>query len=201
VHAALDALDLRVAAESAQRLQTEFLAVLAHELRGPLAPIRTAVGLLGRVRTEDVELLATLRAVIERQIVHVSRMVADLLDMSRLHSGKLRLERQSIDMAKIIDEVADACRPAIASRQQRLSVTRGSSTLPMQGDAIRLTQVLHNLVENASKYTQSGGAISIDVVASEAELMITVSDNGIGITPQALAHVFDAFVQDAHAVD
>jgi signal transduction histidine kinase len=159
------------------------------------------VGLLGRVRSEDAELLTCLRAVIERQIVHVSRMVADLLDMSRLQTGKLRLERQPFDMAKLIDEVTDACRPAMIARQQRLSVTRAPGALPMLGDSMRLTQVLHNLLENASKYTQNGGAIAIDVAASEDAVTITVSDNGIGITSDALPHVFDPFVQDAHAVN
>ena len=199
--ATLDAKDQRAVAESTQRRQTEYLAVLAHELRGPLAPIRTAVSLLGRLHTDEPELLARLRAVIERQVVHVSRMIADLLDVSRLRTGKLRLEPQLVEMTTIIDEVAEACRPAMEARQQQFHLQRPDAGLQVLGDPIRLTQILQNLLENASKYTQNGGEIKFCAIASEHVLVITVSDNGIGITADALVHIFEPFVQDAHAVD
>jgi signal transduction histidine kinase len=198
--AALEAQDRRATAETAQQRQTQFLAVLAHELRGPLAPIQTAVALLGRIRTDEPELMARLRAVIERQVVYIGRMVADLLDVSRLSTGKLRLERRPVDMCTIIDEVTDACRAATESRQQRFLVERPGQRCEVLGDPIRMTQVLNNLLDNASKYTQNGGEIKLSALATGDVLTITVSDNGIGITADALLHVFEPFVQQDHAV-
>lgn len=198
--AALEAQGQQQVAESAQQRQTQFLAVLAHELRGPLSPIQTAVTLLGRVRTDDPELMARLRAVIERQVVHIGRMVADLLDVSRLSTGKLRLEHKPMNICTIIDEVAEACLAATETRQQRLLVERPGDRCEVLGDPIRMTQVLHNLLDNASKYTQNGGEIRLSALATGDVLTITVSDNGIGITADALLHVFEPFVQQEHAV-
>lgn len=197
VLAALGAQGLQAAAEQAQRQQTHFLAVLAHELRNPLTPIRTAAALLPQVRSED---LPRMQAIIERQVAHMSRLVGDLLDVSRVNTGKLRLERRPMDLAGILDEAIDACRPAMATRLQRFDVQVPAGALAVHGDADRLAQVFSNLLDNASKYTPVGGGIGLRVRVADDAIVITVSDSGIGITDVALPHVFDPFVQDTHAV-
>ena len=198
VLAALGAQDLQAAAEQAQRRQTEFLAVLAHELRNPLTPIRNAAALLGMLPTDEV--LPRLQAIIERQVGHMSRLVGDLLDVSRVNTGKLRLERRPMDLAVIIDEAVDACRPAMATRLQRIDVDLPAGALAVHGDADRLAQVFGNLLDNASKYTPVGGSVGLLVEVANDSIVITVSDSGIGITDEALPHVFDPFVQDTHAI-
>jgi diguanylate cyclase (GGDEF)-like protein len=198
VLAALDAQQLRAAAEQAQRRQAEFLAILAHELRNPLAPIRTAAALLGWVRT-DAPLLAQVQEVIERQVEHMSRLVSDLLDVSRVNTGKLRVERRAVDMTAIIGATVDACRPAMDTRLQHFDVQVPVDPIEVLGDPIRLAQILSNLLDNASKYTQNGGEIGFSVAVTDDIIVITVSDSGIGITAAALPHVFEPFVQDAHA--
>ncbi|MDB5802561.1 MAG: hypothetical protein JWL63_3500 [Rhodocyclales bacterium] len=197
--AALSAQELQSAAEQAHRQQNDFLAVLAHELRNPLTPIRTAAALLGRVRTDE-PLLRRLQTVIERQVVHISRLVGDLLDVSRVNTGKLRLEREVVEMAAIIEAAVDACRPAMETRQQRLHVDLPTYPLEVNGDPVRLTQIVSNLLDNASKYTHNGGEIGFSVQAIDDALVMTVSDDGIGITAEALPNVFEPFVQDAHAI-
>ena len=198
VLAAFSAQELQAAAEQAQRRQTRFLAMLVHELRNPLAPIRTAAMLLGRLRTDE-PLLPRVQAVIERQVKHMSRMLDDLFDVSRMNTGKLRLESQAIEMIEIIDAAVDACRPAMDTRLQHFHVQVPSHSLEVKGDAVRLAQILTNLLDNASKYTQDGGEIELSAVVDANTLVMTVSDNGIGITTEALPTVFDPFVQDPHA--
>lgn len=195
--AALGAQSLQAAAEQAQRQQTHFLAVLAHELRNPLAPIRTAAALLPQVRSEE---LPRMQAIIERQVAHMSRLVGDLLDVSRVHTGKLRLERRPMDLAEIIDEAIEACRPAMATRLQAFDVQAPAGALEVHGDPDRLAQVFSNLLDNASKYTPPGGRIGLLVRVADVAIVVTVSDSGIGITAEALPHVFDPFVQDTHAI-
>jgi diguanylate cyclase (GGDEF)-like protein len=199
VLAALSAQELKAAAEQAQARQMEVLAVVAHELRNPLTPIRTAAALL-RLARADEPLLRRVQEVIERQVVYMGRLVGDLLDVSRAQTGKLRLERQRVDLGRLVDESVDACRPAMDARLQHIGVFVPSCALPVEGDPVRLTQVLCNLLDNASKYTQVGGEIGLSVAAAEDVAVITVSDNGIGIPAQALPKVFDPFVQDAHAI-
>ena len=195
--AALGAQSLQAAAEQAQRQQTHFLAVLAHELRNPLAPIRAAAALLPQVRSEE---LPRMQAIIERQVAHMARLVGDLLDVSRVHTGKLRLECRPMDLAAIIDEATEACRPAMATREQEFAVDVPAGALEVHGDADRLAQVFNNLLDNASKYTPAGGRIGLQVRVADAAIVVTVSDSGIGITAEALPHVFDPFVQDTHAI-
>ncbi len=199
VLAALGAQELQAAAEQAQRRQTEFLAVLAHELRNPLAPIRTAAALVGRIGANE-PLLSRAQAVIERQVVHMSRLVDDLLDVSRVNTGKLRLERRVVEMAGIIDEAVNGCRPAMDTRLQHFGAHVPAGALEVHGDPVRLAQVVSNLLDNASKYTPDGGQIGLSVVVIDDALVMTVSDSGIGITAEALPIVFEPFVQDPHAI-
>jgi diguanylate cyclase len=202
VLAALTAQELQASAEQAQARQMEVLAVVAHELRSPLGPIRNAAALLGLAGGRaDEQLLHRMQGVIERQVGHVTRLVADLLDVSRARSGRFRLERQTVDMADLIEQAVEACRPALYARLQRLDVCLPACALLVHGDPVRLTQVLGNLLDNASKYTPVGGEIGVRVKAAARAIEITVSDNGIGITAEGLSKVFEPFAQDPHAVE
>jgi signal transduction histidine kinase len=198
VLAALGAQELQAAAEQARQRETELLAVVAHELRNPLTPMRTAAALLGRVGPGEVP---RLQAIIERQVQRVSRLASDLLDVSRVSTGKLRLEMQQLDLAGVIDEAVDACRPAMDLRLQHLRVQLPARALWINGDPARLVQVLSNLLDNASKYTRDGGEIVLAVAAVDSSVVMTVSDNGIGLAAHALRAVFDPFAQESHAVN
>lgn len=199
VLAALSAQELQAAAERAQRRQAEFLAVVAHELRNPLAPIRIAATLLGRVRT-DGPLLPRAQAIIERQVEHMSHLINDLLDMARANIGKFKVVHQPVELSGVIATAVETCRPGIDARQQNFTVEMPSAVLKVLGDSHRLVQIFSNLLANASKYTPQGGAIGLSVVASDGTVVITVSDNGIGISAEILPVVFDPFVQDSHAI-
>jgi diguanylate cyclase len=197
VLAALSAQELQAAAERAQRGQTEFLAMLAHELRNPLAPLRTAAALLERVGPSE---LPRLRAIIDRQVAHMTRMLGDLLDVSRVHTGKLRLERRTTDMAELIEATLAPYRASMLARSQRFDLSIAPGKLEVNGDPVRLSQVFSNLLDNACKYTPDGGAIGLTLAVEDRSLVTTVCDDGIGITAAALPHIFDVFVQEPHAV-
>lgn len=195
--AVLTAQELQAASEQARRQQTEFLAVLAHELRNPLTPLRTAAALLGRLPEQD---LPKVQAVIERQVAHLSRLVGDLLDVSRVNTGKLRLDFAWVNLEEIIDHAVDACAPAMDARLQHLQVQLPTHALPVRGDPVRLTQVVSNLLDNASKYTPDHGSVALCVDVVGHTIVMTVSDSGIGIAAKALPHVFEPFVQEPHAI-
>ena len=219
VLAALSAQELQAAAEAAQRRQTEFLTVVANELSNPLAPIRIAAAHLGWSRTDEL-LLPRAQAIIDRQVAHMSRLVGDLLDVSRGQPATLRLDRQRTDMTVVIHKAVEACRPGMLARRQQLDVRMLASSseaapeagpasepgsephfaLEVDGDPVRLAQMLSNLLDNASKYTPDGGEIGLSVTIEKGRVVIAVSDNGIGITPEALPGIFDPFVQDTHAI-
>jgi signal transduction histidine kinase len=199
VLAALTAQELQAAAEQAQRRQMQFLAVVAHELRTPLMPILGAAEVMSRFRADEAQ-LRRVQVIIERQVEHISRLVGDLLDVSRATTGKLRLERQVVELADVIDQAVNSCRPAMDTRLQHFVVHLPSRPLEVDGDPVRLTQIISNLLDNASKYTQVGGDIGLSVVVVEQAIVITVSDSGIGIAADALPGVFEPFVQDTHAV-
>ena len=196
--AALGARQLLEAAERARRQQAVFLGMLAHELRNPLAPLRNAAALLSRIHGAE-PLLEQVRAIIERQLGTMSRLVGDLLDLSRANAGKLRIEIHLVDMTALIDDVANACRPAMDARQQQFNLQLPPHRVEVDGDAIRLTQILTNLLANASKYTPEGGVIALSARTEGNFLVLTVADNGIGITAETLPDIFEPFVQDAHS--
>jgi diguanylate cyclase (GGDEF)-like protein len=198
VVAALSAQDLHAAAQEAQRRQSHFLAKVAHELRNPLGPIRNAVALMAK--GPDVQTTPRMRAVIERQVVHLARLVDDLVDMSRVGTEKLRIQRERVDIVDIIDAAIDVSRPAMDKRLQALIVQVPSCALHLQGDFVRLTQVLNNLLDNASKYTPEGGEIRLSVDKGDDVILIKVADSGIGISADVLPQVFEPFVQDPHAI-
>jgi signal transduction histidine kinase len=181
------------------RLQIHFLATVAHELRNPLAPIRAAAELLNRASTDEV-LLQRLQMVIERQVGHMSRLIDDLLDGSRVSIGKFRLQHSNFDLAGILSVAIETCQPEMDKRFQDLKLQLPLEPLNVHGDPIRLAQVFNNLLDNASKYTPKGGQITLTAQSQGPWLIITVADNGIGITTEALPHIFDLFVQGTHAM-
>jgi diguanylate cyclase (GGDEF)-like protein len=197
VLAALSAQELQAGAEKAYRRQSEFLAFVAHELRNPLTPIRIAGSLLPTLSPQD---LLHMQRIIEHEVTHMTRLVGDLVDLSRVRTGKLRLIKQAVDLCEIVLEAVDACRPGIEARQQTLAVTMPEHALRMHGDRVRLSQVVRNLLDNASKYTPEHGHLALQLQLFEGQAQVTVSDSGIGITAQALPMVFEPFVQDTHAI-
>ncbi|MEO8298961.1 MAG: diguanylate cyclase [Burkholderiales bacterium] len=198
VLAALSAQDLQASAQLARRQQTEFVALVAHELRNPLAPIRMAASMLGRVGA-DPTLLPRLQGIIERQVSHMTRLVDDLVEVSHANTGQLRLQEQQADLADIVATAIEACRPALTARRHRFDVQMPAHALPVWGDPVRLVQVLSNLLDNAAKYTPADGTVVLTVTEANDDLVLTVSDNGIGITAGALPHVFEPFVRDTLA--
>jgi signal transduction histidine kinase len=197
VRAALDARELQAAAERAQLQQKEFLAVVAHELRNPLTPIRIAAGMLGFAGPEEIP---RYQAIIEKEVEYMVRLVNDLVDVSHVNTGKLRIERESVDLSTIIDEAVAACRPAMDKRLQRFSVQAPARAIRLNADPVRMAQVVRNLLDNASKYTPDGGQIALSVAVLDETIVMSVSDNGIGITAEFLARIFEPFVQDKHAI-
>ena len=180
------------------RQQVQALAFVAHELRNPLMALRAASALLRRGGT-DGRVHDRVLAVIERQVMHMARMVDDLLDVSRTGTGKMHLERAPVDLGELLAQAVLVFQPMVQSRCQTLDVSVHPGPCVMHGDPVRLTQVISNLLDNASKYTPVDGKVSVSLLASGQGLVLTVADNGIGITPEALPQVFEPFVQDRHA--
>jgi len=185
-------------AQTVQRRQIKFLAMVAHELRNPLMPMRTATELLEKARSDDA-MLGSLQVLLRRQIGYMSRLIDDLLDGARASTGKFRLEHERVDMKAVLDQAADSCQPAIVLRKQTFTLRTTPLDFNVWGDAMRLTQVIANLLDNASKYTLNGGNIDLEAVADSDVLTITVADDGIGITSDALPRIFELFEQESHA--
>ena len=196
VLAAVNAQVLQAAAEGSQQRQKEFLALVAHELRNPLTPLGLAASLL---HSSDPDDLQRMQRIIEQQVAHITRLVGDLLDLSRSNTGKLRLHFRKIELAQIIGDAVSASRPAMDARLQHFRVALPSQPVSLEADPIRLSQILCNLLDNASKYTPDGGKISLVAHVRQDKAVIRVRDNGIGISPGALSRVFEPFAQDAHA--
>jgi diguanylate cyclase len=184
---------------NARELQVRFLAMVAHELRNPLMPIRTAAEMLLRARGDET-LLQRLQGVIQRQVAQMSRLVDDLLDTSRITSGRFRLERSTVDLEAVLSSARDACQPAIESRLQFLEWAVASGPTLIDGDAVRLAQVFGNLLDNASKYTPRGGRLRVATASRGGRIEIEVSDEGRGISATAMPHIFDLFVQDPRTI-
>jgi signal transduction histidine kinase/ActR/RegA family two-component response regulator len=178
--------------QSANRAKDEFLAILGHELRNPLAPILLAVELLAR-RTADAPFAEV--AVIKRQAEHVCRLVDDLLDVSRFTSGKLELDRAPVEISRVVTSAVETTSQLFEKRQQRLDIEVPATGLCVDGDESRLVQVLSNLLTNASRYTDPGGHVQVVARPRGREVVIDVIDNGCGLGAELLPQVFDMFVQ------
>jgi signal transduction histidine kinase/ActR/RegA family two-component response regulator len=180
------------------RRKDEFLATLGHELRNPLAPISLAVAIM-RERPDDQEHLVWAREMIGRQVTLLSRLVDDLLDVSRITLGKVEMRQDRLALAKIARQAVDASRPLFAERRHQLQLDVQAEDVVVRGDAVRLTQVISNLLNNAAKYTNPGGHVQVRVQRDGADATVSVSDNGVGIPPEMVEHVFDPFTQVASA--
>jgi PAS domain S-box-containing protein len=189
---------LREAAETANRAKDEFLAMLGHELRNPLSPILTALQLM-KLRGSDAS--ERERTVIERQVKHLTRLVDDLLDVSRIARGKVELKEELVELAEVVAKAVEMTSPLLEERTHTLDLDVPRSGLPLRGDATRLSQVVSNLLTNAAKYTHAGGHITVRAAEDQGQVVLRVRDTGIGIAPDVLPHVFDLFVQGRQALD
>ncbi|RYZ38620.1 MAG: response regulator [Myxococcaceae bacterium] len=185
-------------AESANRAKDEFLAMLGHELRNPLAPILTALQLM-RLRGDTAA--ERERTLIERQVTHLVRMVDDLLDVSRVTRGKVTLKRERTTLTDVLAKAIEQTSPLIEQRQHTLEVDLPEHGTDLDGDPTRLAQVFANLITNAAKYTEPGGFIAVTGSREGRELVISVRDTGVGIAPEMMPRVFDLFVQEHQALD
>ncbi|MFO7179275.1 MAG: ATP-binding protein [Pseudomonadota bacterium] len=190
--------ELRNAAESAQRAKDEFLAMLGHELRNPLAPILTALHLM---RMRGGNALERERNVIERQAQHLVRLVDDLLDISRVTRGKIELKKRPLELSEPTARAIERVSPLFEQRSHVLTVEVPTSGLLVNADPERLTQVIANLLTNAAKYTENGGRITVIGERRGDEVVLSVRDTGIGIEPLVLPRVFDVFTQGRQGLD
>ncbi|MBK7976175.1 MAG: response regulator [Deltaproteobacteria bacterium] len=190
--------------EEADRRKDEFIAMLAHELRNPLVPIRTGVELL-KMAGARPDLVATVRPMMERQVAHMVRLIDDLLDVSRITSGKIRLQREPVTLSSVVGSAIEINRDAIGERALELTVSLAEPHRVLDVDPTRFAQVISNLLQNAVKFTPPGGRITIQgrIEHSERarapELLLEVADSGVGISAEMLPRIFDLFAQDRHS--
>jgi signal transduction histidine kinase/CheY-like chemotaxis protein len=193
-----DELEARVAelgdAAEASRHKDDFLAMLAHELRNPLAPIVSAMHVL-RLHPEDAQRVQQAREVVERQVGHQARLLDDLLDVSRITRGKIDLRKTPVDLATVVADAVETARPLIDERGHSLTVQVPERPVDVHADATRLGQVIANLLNNAAKFTDPGGAIAVTLATDDTDAIVSVRDTGHGIPPEMQAHVFDLFTQ------
>jgi PAS domain S-box-containing protein len=180
--------------QNASRRKDEFLAMLAHELRNPLAPILNAVAILNHLGPAD-EKLTYGREVIERQAHHLARLVDDLLDVSRISLGKVKLQKERTELAAVVARAVETSRPVIDARGHRLRLSLPSKEMQLDADPTRLAQVISNLLTNAAKYTDEGGSIWLTTERVGGEIVIRIRDTGMGIAEDLLPRVFDLFTQ------
>jgi diguanylate cyclase (GGDEF)-like protein len=199
VLSALGAQELQEAMHEAQQRQTEFLTLVASELSDPLAPIRLAAEQLGRLPSDEA-LLPLAQALIETQASHMKRLVNDLLDMSHHYSGRLRFKRECVNVIGIVESAIQSIQPLVTARAQTLVHHRSSTALEVLGSASHLRQVIGNLLDNACRHTPHGGEINITTARVGKHIVITVKDNGLGLTQEALRQVFRPFVQDPRVI-
>jgi len=187
-------------AENASRQKEQFLAMLAHELRNPLAPIVNALAIMRR-GTSANPTLSWVHDIIKRQVDHLTRLLNELLEASRLTTGKVMLKKQPTDISETMRFAIEASQPLIRGRGQHLSVTYPPQRLVVDGDPTRLTQIFSNLLHNAAKYTPKGGSIHFSAGQQADAVVVLVSDNGCGIAAEVLPHIFDLFAQEGRSLD
>jgi PAS domain S-box-containing protein len=182
------------ALKNADHRKDEFLAMLAHELRNPLAPIRSAIQLM-RLKGSDDVTVQRAQVVVERQVQHLVRLVDDLLDVSRISRGKIALRLEPADLASVVARAVEISRPLIDDRNHHLELTLPEAAVRVEADLTRLAQVVSNLLNNAAKYTEEGGCIDLIVEQLGEEAVVRVRDSGVGIATDMLASIFDLFIQ------
>jgi CheY-like chemotaxis protein/anti-sigma regulatory factor (Ser/Thr protein kinase) len=186
--------------QEADRRKNEFLAMLAHELRNPLAPIRNAVHILSAAEALPPK-LAWARDVIGRQADHMARLIDDLLDVSRIVQGKVTVKPEKLTLATLVERSVEASSPRLGAREQALDVVLPRECIELEGDAVRLAQVLSNLINNASKFSPAASRIRLEATFEADELQIAVRDEGAGIAPEFLPHIFELFAQADQSLD
>lgn len=182
----------------ADRRKDEFLATLAHELRNPLAPIRNSLQLL-KIPRVDAAMVQQTRDIMERQVDHLVRLVDDLLDVSRVMRGKIELRKEPVELATVFAHATETIQPLLQVKHHRLDISMPDEPLLVDADAVRLAQVLGNLLTNAAKYTESNGHIGLSARREGDQIVVRIRDDGIGIEADLLPHVFELFVQADHA--
>ena len=180
--------------QEADRRKTEFLATLAHELRNPLAPLRTSLALLSRSHP-PAEKAAAIYELMDRQVVHMVRLIDDLMEVSRITRGKIDLQVETVELDKIVRDAIELSRPLLDASGHQLDTTIGPGPWAIRGDFVRLNQVFANLLNNAAKYTPSGGRVAIEMRREKGKALVRISDNGMGIAAPMLDSIFDMFVQ------
>ena len=197
----LRAQELQDQAEAAVRRQTEFLSMLAHELRNPLAPISLAADMLEKISLAHPQ-LPRIQQIISRQVVHMKRLLDDLLDASRVSSGKITLKKSPLLLADVVHSAAEISQPVLDSHQQQLVVDLPPQPVVIDGDAIRLSQVFSNLLINASKYSPPGKSISLSACYNaDGQVAVAIKDQGVGIEPEVQSYIFDLFTQAPRTLD
>ncbi|HYP79487.1 MAG TPA: ATP-binding protein, partial [Steroidobacteraceae bacterium] len=185
---------VEAALKEADRRKDEFLAILAHELRNPLAALSAAARLLGR-QTQSAEVSTMACNAVQRQVSHMARLLDDLLDVSRISHGRMQLHMDRVDVKEVVRSAVDMVRPQMESKQHVVQVELGTREAPVLADGVRLIQVVANLLNNSVKYTPVGGQIHVQLRSGRQNIVVLVRDNGIGIAPDALDQVFDMFSQ------
>ena len=180
--------------EQAVKLRDEFLAMLAHELRNPLAPMSNALHILRMLKTEDANAVKSIQ-ILERQIGHVVRMVDDLMDVARLERGKVVLKKERLDLNRVVSSGVESCLQTAQARGHRVNLRFGTNALPVEGDAVRLEQIVCNLVNNAAKFTTRPDEILVTTSVEAGFALVAVEDKGIGFPADAAEHLFDPFLQ------
>jgi PAS domain S-box-containing protein len=183
----------------ADRQKNEFLAMLGHELRNPLAPMRNAVHLL-KMEGADEAMMERARSMMERQLQHLVRLVDDLLDVSRIVRGKIELRKEAVDIPSALARAVETAQPVLDARGHQLKTSLPLKTLYVEGDIIRIAQIVANLLTNAAKYTPTAGEIALSVALEGDDVVIRVIDTGVGIDPNLLPRIFDLFVQGDHTL-
>jgi PAS domain S-box-containing protein len=182
------------ALKEADRRKDEFLATLAHELRNPLAPLRNSVEIMKRA-PDDPALLRQARQMMERQLALMERIIEDLLDVSRITRNRLHLRMERVELASILHHAIEVCRPLAERSRHEITLTLPTDPIYLEGDSARLAQVFSNLLTNACKYTEPGGRIQVAAERQGGEVAVSVKDDGIGIPPEMLPHIFEIFTQ------
>jgi signal transduction histidine kinase/ActR/RegA family two-component response regulator len=193
-----DAEAAREDADTARRMKDEFLALLGHELRNPLAPILTALELM---KMRDGTRATRERAVIERQVQHLVHLVDDLLDVSRIARGKIDLKKAPVEIAQIVAQGVDLASPLLEERSHNLLVSVATRGLLVEVDELRMAQAVANVLTNAAKYTEPGGQIAVSAARENGSVLVRVSDTGSGIAPEILPRIFDMFIQGKRTID
>lgn len=189
-----EAREVEQALRRSDEQKDNFIATLAHELRNPLAPIRNAVAVMRRMPAEDLQ-LAWCREVIDRQVVQMTRLLEDLLDVSRITRSKLALRRELLELSTVIEHAVEIARPSIEEARHSFETALPSEPVWIHGDLTRLAQVISNLLINSAKYTAPQGQIRLSVRRDQDDIVITVRDNGIGIAPEHITRIFEMFSQ------